>query len=227
MNCELNDMFYGRLTGDRFQEYYGGKNNISNQFDQKVTLNGHRFNKTPNQIINELKYKYSTLADKGMTDSFLGHGDWHHQNILCGNSQNIKFIDFEYFGYHPINMEISKAYYIDFLGTLFFYFQDRLENCFEIIKREEDSDNLRFNIKYFGNLDLRLEILKNKIDVFGDLLKSGDDYLTLNDYLIICHLLSRNPNLYSKNCQDLFLSMIPVFDSFDPLNPKSFIECFS
>lgn len=226
LNCVTCSLYYGRLFGDRFKEYYLNKESSLNlNLRKDIVLNGVNFGNCLD-VINSIKSKYENAYYKKL-HAIQGHGDAHHQNIIVNSDGGIHFTDFEYVGTIPIAMEISKPYYIDLIGTLFFFFEERLLEhfSFENICESQNSVDLKINIKSLP--EIRLKITENKISYFKNLLLDSKDILTLNDYLVLSHLLSRNPNNYSHSTQSLFLIFLILFAKFNPLEPRSLFKFFN
>ncbi len=225
MRTKTNTLFQGRLFGDRYKEYFlGNGSTLFPLFSKEIWLNGKKLGKAI-EVINNIKKKYQ-LKPEIKIDAVLGHGDCHHQNVICDKSNDLYFTDFEYSANIPLAMELSKPYYIDLMGTLFFFFENRLLKHFSFETTRESSSLLGYGIRLKSYPLLRLAITENKVQYFRGLLDSSRDPLTLNDYLVLSHLLSRNPNKYSKHAQELFLVMLVLLSRFDPFNPKSLFDYF-
>ncbi|HVX92710.1 MAG TPA: hypothetical protein VHA74_01195 [Candidatus Dojkabacteria bacterium] len=222
---KANDLFYKRLFGNRFDEYY--KNAIFKElFAKKLVINGKKFSSV-NTIINRIKNKYCEIDIDKNVEAILGHGDAHHQNILIENtSNNIYFIDNEYNSLTSLNMEIAKPYYIDLLGNYFFFFNEQLLDIFEVEKYYINADSIEILIKLKSIPTLRVKTAENKISIFKNLLKKCDDPIKLNDYLLMSHLLSRNPSLYAKKILPIFIAYIPIIASFNTLKPQDLFDVF-
>lgn len=227
ITSKTNDLFQRRLLGERFESYYGHQSELNSLLNKNIILNGKSKSK-PIELINIIKKKYLKGNNIDDIDSVLGHGDAHHQNIIYDEVRNeIRFIDYEYTDNIPIKMELAKPYYIDLLGTLFFFFEDDLLQYFEVQISETQLDSPKLNIRVKSLPSARIELTKNKIEYFNSILNEAVDPLTLNDYLMMCHILSRNPNNYSLKAQYLFLGFIYAFNDFNPLDPNSLFEYFT
>lgn len=225
MGTKTNTLFYERLLGDRYKEYYlGNGSTLYPLFFRELSLNGKKLGRVI-EVINNIKDKYK-LKSEMKIDAVLGHGDGHHQNVICDESKNLYFTDFEYSANIPLAMELSKPYYIDLIGTLFFFFENRLLKHFSFEAIRDSSSLVDYDIRLKSYPLLRLAVTENKVNYFKGCLDSSRDLLTLNDYLVLSHLLSRDPNKYSKQAQELFLVMLMLLSRFDPFNPKSLFDFF-
>lgn len=226
LTCKTNLLFYERLNGERYLNFYQNKqDNISKYFDKRITVNGFTFPQTVNECIDRIKEKYQKYSSKDTTTAILGHGDAHHGNIIINNK--IQFIDNEYAGYIPPFMELAKPYYNDFLGTLFFHYNDLLSEYFHIESIKNPSDDLILKIDIPKQMKLRLAITEAKLIYRKSTVKpESQDFLSLNDYLVLCHILTKNPNSYNKKTQMLFLVFILILANFDPFNPNSIYQFF-
>lgn len=219
-----NELFRERFLGKRYKEFYNGKpNNISSLFNRNIFINGKSCDLTINKIMEKIKDKYK--ANRSMKiEAIKGQGDAHHGNILVNN--DIWFIDNEYAGLTTPLMELAKPYYNDFLGTLFFHHNNILDKYFKITDYEDDGKNVHIKIKTSGQIRKYLEITRIKLLARKDVANERtQDLLSLNDYLILCHILTKNPNNYSQTTQKLFLVFIILLSLFNPYKPESIYSC--
>jgi hypothetical protein len=56
--------------------------------------------------------------------------------------------------------------------------------------------------------------------------KKTKDFLSLNDYLVLCHALTKDPNAYPFKTRLLFLIFTVILAQFDPLDPESIYDFF-
>lgn len=76
-------------------------------------------------------------------------------------------------------------------------------------------------------MTLRLEITKIKLDMRSSTVnKDSKDILSINDYLVLCHILTKNPNSYSPYRQKMFLFFTLILAEFDAFNPDSIYSYF-
>lgn len=225
-DCNTNLLYMDRLLGKRYDHYFTSPNNISSLFNKKLKINGKDIGVAPSEIVKNLKNKLINIQDKTI-DSYLTHGDVHHQNIIIGTQDNINFVDLDYSGFAPIAMELAKPYYVDLIGVLFFFFEDELFSLFDLENFSIESNELSIYVKLKKLPKERLLISESKVKFYKNFIQDSRDYLTLNEYLIICHLTSRNPNHYSKKAQILFLIFINALFVFDPFKPETLFEIFS
>lgn len=225
-----NNLFYKRLFGKRFDDFYltDPFSNISSFFDKNIIFNGKRFDFTINDIFKSIKNKYKHITKRNST-TILGHGDSHCWNILVGHKGEPVFIDTEFYGDIPIFMEYAKPYYSDFLGSLFYHFPNFWEKYFVIKKFEDDSRILSIKIDVVKEMDFRIKMTQVKADYLSKTLKTvkkPHDFLEFRDYLIMSHALARDPNKLSKDLQIYFLALFPLLYSFDYLDVRSFYSFF-
>jgi len=225
LKSKTNQLFYKRLIGARYKTYYGQtKNSLSSYFDHRIELNGKLLPRSINEIVNGIIDKFQNPRTDNVK-ALLGHGDAHHGNIIL--NKNIWFIDSEYAGFMPPYMELAKPYYNDFIGTLFFHYHEILDKYFRISKFNQTKTRLVFRIETPIKMNMYLKVTRIKLNSRqSDINKTTKDFLSLNDYLILCHMLTKNPNTYSKNAQLLFVLFIPLLASFDPLDPESIYRYF-
>jgi thiamine kinase-like enzyme len=196
---------------------------MSLYINKRVVLNGRKFPLTLAEIFQNLKEKYSQTREMAV---FPGHGDGHHGNMLVSNEGKITFFDNEYSCIMPSYMDLSKPYYNDLLGMLFYYFHDRLLDYFSIKSYDEGKTTLNLKIKLNKKIGTRMEITKIKLQERRNFLKDSQNYLKLNDYLFMCHTLNKNPNLFPKKILVIFLAFSEILNEFDSFNPESINSYF-
>lgn len=225
IKSKSNKLFRERFLGKRYKEFYKtGSNNISSLFDRNLIINGNSLNLTVNQILDNIRKKYKIGGSK-KAKAVMGHGDAHHGNIIINNG--IWFIDNEYAGYMTPFMELAKPYYNDFLGTLFFHHSEMLNKYFNITGYEDNSKEIRLKIDIPEHINKYIEVTRIKLSERKTIInKKTEDFLSLNEYLILCHILTKNPNNYSQTTQKLFLVFIVLLALFDPYNPESIYSYF-
>lgn len=225
IKCKSNELFRDRFLGKRYKEFYKNKtNNVSSLFDRTLFVNEKLLNLTANQVFNNIRKKYKA-EHHNKIKSIMGHGDAHHGNIIINNG--IWFIDNEYAGYITPFMELAKPYYNDFLGTLFFHHNEILNKYFNITDYKDNGKKIHLKIeipehinKYIETTQIKLSERKTTIN------EKTEDFLSLNDYLVLCHVLTKDPNNYSQPTQKLFLVFIILLSLFDPYNPESIYSYF-
>ena len=226
-HLHANNLFQKRLFGDRYKDFYH-QNGISKHLDSNIIVNGKKLPKTINQVFQSIKQthkKQAKIKDKSV-QAYLSHGDAHHGNIILTDNNEYYFIDNEYWGYLPVSMELAKPYYNDFLGDLFFHQHDLLTSIFKIKNVILGND---INVDIDINKDIlspRLAITNEKIKIRKKLIDSNTDFLSLNDYLFMCHTLNKNPNLYPEDVKILFLIFSIIIFDFDPQRPESIFDYF-
>lgn len=226
ISCKSNDLYLKRLQGHRHYEYYGTATKIVTNLSKAILLNGKLFELSGNEIIQDIITKCVSLKSNLIITSVLGHADAHHQNVLY-NSNSLGVIDYEYAGFMPLNMEQAKRYYVDFIGTLFFFFEDILSNCFLLKGVTMEQNLINLKIKISPEFSSRIKLIQARMNSLSKVRKYADgDPLTLNDYLVLCHLYTRNPNNYKGNTQLLFLAVLMVLTEFDPFDLETFSKYF-
>ncbi len=220
-----NKLFYDRLFGKRYKLFFAkSSDNISSYFDRQFIINSKEFPYTVNQIFESIRGKYFLHNGKKIT-AVMGQGDAHHGNIIV--DKKIRFIDNEYADFMPPFMELAKPYYNDFIGTLFFHHHKTLNQYFQIKHFEDTGTKLVFRIKCPQKIDNFLRVTQIKLQERKKLVnKKTKDFLSLNDYLILCHTLTKNPNKYPLKTRLLFLIFTIVLAKFDPFNPDSIYDFF-
>ncbi len=215
-----NKLFHQRLYGDRYKEFYEkNSNSLSSLFDRTIIINGKRLPLTVNQILTNIREKYEN-CDRDRVRAFIGHGDAHHGNIIIND--DIWFIDNEYADLTTPLMEMAKPYYNDFLGILFFHEQKILDQYFKILNYEDNGRELNIQINIAERIEKYIEITKIKLNARKNSVNGEtEDFLSMNDYLFLCHILTKNPNKYSRNTQRLFVPFAVLLSVFDPYNPES------
>lgn len=225
LEAPVNRLFSQKLLGSVFDRYYGEEAPIRESLGAQVRLNGHLFPRTGLEIMQDIQERLTGIDPATTADSVLGHGDLHHMNVLYG-ADGEKVIDFEYHSQIPVAMELAKPYYIDYVGTLFFFFQQHFASHFQFDRSDLQDGILNLEINQTALLAGRVALTENKVRQFGDLIAQGRDFLSFNDYLVMCHTLSHNPNNYSADTQLLFTAMLPILAEFDYSNPASLLDPF-
>lgn len=224
---KTNLLFYQRINGERYKTFYQTTpNNISRYFNKKITINNHNFSQTIDEVFNQIRNKYISYKDTNPSlTAILGHGDAHHGNIIVNDK--ICFIDNEYVGYIPPFMELAKPYYNDFVGTLFFHYNDLLSEYFHIDSIKNGATSLEIKVSIPKKIKLRTLITEAKLTTRKSTVNStSKDFLSLNDYLIMCHTLTKDPHNYSEDAQMMFLVFTLILANFDPFNPSSIYKFF-
>lgn len=220
-----NKLFKKRLLGARYENYYSdSKNSLSSYFDHKIILNGKRLPKTIRKTVNSIKNKYNNPTDKRIK-AIRSHGDAHYGNIILG--KKIWFIDNEYADYAPPYMELAKPYYNDFIGVLFFHHYKNLYMQFNLLNHTLSTNKLELQVNPIKKDNIRLEATQIKLETRRKSVNENtQDFLSLNDYLLMCHMLTRNPNHYPLKAQMLFLAFILIIADFNPFKPNSIYDYF-
>lgn len=215
-----NKLFHRRLYGNRYNEFYeNSSNNLSSLFDRTININGNNLPLTVNQIFTNIKGKYEN-HDRNKIRAFIGHGDAHHGNIIIND--DIWFIDNEYADLTTPFMEMAKPYYNDFLGILFFHEQQILDEYFKIVSYKDNGTQLNMRVDISERIEKYIEITKIKLDARKSTVNRGtEDFLSMNDYLFLCHTLTKNTNKYPRTTQKLFILFAVLLSIFDPYNPES------
>lgn len=215
-----NQLFRERLYGEQYESFFGKKqNNISRYFDRHISINAYDFPLTVNEIFQSIRGRYSSLGNKTFP-AFMGHGDAHHGNII--SNHGLKFIDNEYAGFIPPFMELAKPYYNDFIGTLFFHYHPVLSQHFRIDSFEDTGTKLIFKITSPQKIVWPIKITQIKLSNRKRWVNAAtEDFLLLNEYLILSHTLTKNPNAYPTRTQLLFLAFIEILANFNALDPES------
>jgi len=222
MNLTANKLFHHRLIGDRYKNFYVDGEHIPKLINKKVVINGRSYSLTVEEIFKSILEKYST---KRQIRAFVGHGDAHQGNVIVSDKGSVRFFDNEYAGVMPVGMDLSKPYYNDFLGTLFFHFHERLLGYFKVKSIFTDRTTIQLKIGLKQKLDTRMKITLVKLEQRKKYLGNGD-LLGLNDYLFMCHTLNRDPNLFPETVRGLFLAFCVILNDFDPFNPESLYAYF-
>lgn len=220
-----NELFRERFLGKRYKEFYNRKaDNISSLFDRNISINGKPLDRSINKVLDKIREKYK--ANRSLkVKAVKGQGDAHHGNIIVNS--DVWFIDNEYAGLTTPFMEIAKPYYNDFLGTLFFHHNDVLNKYFEITDYKDDGKNIDIKIKIPEQIHKYLEITRIKLSARKETVnEKTQDFLSLNDYLILCHILTRNPKDYSQTAQRLFIVFTVILVLFNPFQPESIYSYF-
>ena len=224
LNLPANNLFHKRINGARFKDFFL-EGEIVKYLDKQIIVNGNKNNLTLRQMFESIRTKYSTTSAKQIS-TYPGHGDAHQGNVIVSDKGNIHFFDNEYSGMMPSLMDLSKPYYNDLLGALFFYFHPQLLNYFELKSYKSTANSLSFQIRLKQQLKTRMELAKIKLRQRKKYISSDNDFLSLNDYLFMCHTLTKDPNLYPDDIKKLFLAFCLIIYEFDPLNPESIYEYF-
>lgn len=240
LRSPTNDLFYKRINGERFHNYYNDKLIIEGNeglLTKNIVLNGKNYGVSCLELLNSigrnlLSLKYSSI----FVPTVLDHGDAHNWNIIISEPGKIYFIDQEYYGNIPFNMALSKPYYSDLLGSLFYFYPQLMRNFFEF-RRYDDTDkkNVFIDIKTKAPFDLRMKLAEIKVNTRKETLRrfpktTQIDFLSLNEYILLSHALARDPKLLSKENFILFFAFFPIlmeFDPFEPLNLYRYMRPFN
>jgi hypothetical protein len=157
----------------------------------------------------------------------VGHGDGHQGNIIHSDGK-IFFFDNEYANEGiPVFIELAKPYYNDLIGSLIFHFEEILFDHFEMKFTDENETKISILAKVKKPLELRMALTKIKLAARRNVIrKAMNDEFRMNDYLILSHMLNKNPNLYSEKKKSFFLLFTCILDSFNSLDPESIYEYF-
>jgi hypothetical protein len=218
-------LFSGRVLGERKNEYYDSNNNtIGSLFNKNFIINGREFNYSPKDLLEKIKSKLEA-QDSQIYTTYLGHNDAHQGNILIEDkSQEFVLIDCEYADYATAYQDLAKPYYIDYLGTYFFYFPKFMRRHIKELSFKLKGDKIAIDFKIEENfIKARAELVKIKLNARKNYL-NGNDFLTLNEYLLICHLLTKNPNNYPLDLQILFLATTFALNEFNPNEPEDLFK---
>jgi len=225
LHCRANKLFLQRLLGNRFMDYFLLPGTLGSYFTKKFVINGNKMDATIGSMLYDINRRLlAGINSRKSVIAVKGTGDAHNNNILVDSNNKIFFTDFEYFGAHSFAMELAKPYYIDFIGNYFFHYPNKLEEFYQIDWSEKGEEIIvTLNVKKYPKKELALT--KIKIETLGSLVDGlSADTLSLTDYLLICHVLDRNPNTYSQFNKKLFLVFIFLFHLFDPLDPDSLFD---
>lgn len=224
---KTNLLFYNRINGVRYKSFYqNNPSNLSSYFNKNITINNHTFTQTIDETFEQIRNKYTGHKDSNTSlTAILGHGDAHHGNIIVNDK--IQFIDNEYAGYIPPFMEFAKPYYNDFIGTLFFHYNDLLLKYFHIDSVKNEPTSLEVKVSIPLKMNLRILVTETKVTARkATANRTSKDFLSLNEYLVMCHTLNRDPNNYDKDTQIMFLIFTLILANFDPFEPSSIYKFF-
>lgn len=225
IKTRTNRLFHGRLFGERYKTFFAqGPTNVSSYFDHQIVVNNKKLPQTINQIFDSIREKYYTRCDQTISAS-MGQGDAHHGNIII--NKNLWFIDHEYADFIPPFMELAKPYYNDLIGTLFFHHHKKLTEYFMIDQFENTGKQLILKVGCPKILTTFIEITKIKLrERRSSVNTRTKDFISLNDYLILSHTLTKNPNTYPVEIQLLFILYTAILSQFDPFKPESMYNFF-
>jgi hypothetical protein len=221
-------LFAQRILGPRMKEYYHAENTIGELLDYKFIINGKQYSYTLTDKLNEIKHKLER-EDFHLYKTYFGHNDAHHGNIILEHNisdyKKFIFIDCEYADYITPLQDLAKPYYNDFIGIYFFYFPEFIRAAVKKssinINRKDKTINIRLDIDR-DFLDFRVKITEAKIKVREKYLEN--DFLSMNDYLLIAHMLTKNPNSYPIDIQIIFLVFSYLLNEMDYKDPASLLR---
>lgn len=221
-----SNLFIHRLNGAQYKLFYGEDAQLSRISNKKVKINNTSYDYTFNDIFRKIRERFNTNSQK-LCRVYPSHGDAHHCNILYTSANQHSFIDCEYSGYLPPLMDLAKPYYNDFLGALFHLYPSYLDKYLELISIKESDNTLEIKIKLKEMMLARLELTKVKIKYRKKFIAHDSDYISLSDYLFLCHTLTRNPDDFDERTFWYFIVFGYVLFNFDPYHPDSIKKFFA
>lgn len=221
-------LFAQRVLGSRIKEFYSVESTVGAFLNYKFKINGKLYDYTLMERLNEIKRKLEE-EDFKHYKTYFGHNDAHHGNIILEHgtkgAERFIFIDCEYADYVTPLQDLTKPYYNDFIGIYFFYFPNFIRAAVKNVSINIDNEkeivdiNLDINKNF---LDFRARIAEAKIKVRKNYLE--DDFLNMSDYLLIAHMLTKNPNHYPIDIQIIFLVFAYQISEMDYKNPSSLLR---
>ncbi|MEF3245508.1 MAG: phosphotransferase [Caldisericaceae bacterium] len=225
LKIKANKLFYKRLFGRRYENFYGSTSSVHSLINKKIILNGHKFKKTIFEIFEDIKNEYKNAEKKEVT-CILGHGDLHHGNIICTKSLKTYFIDLEYASFMPIYMELAKPYYNDSFVFVLLYHFGLLERYFSLKKFEITDSAIKIEASVKKSFRRRLQLASIKMKARSNILEKYSDFIRFNSYLVMSHTLNRDPNTFPEIMIPFFLIFTCILDEFDYKNPESILDYF-
>lgn len=224
LSSNSQELFINRITGDRFSKFFGKDTEIARLCLKQIFINNKKIPITVDDIFKLLLKKIEFLKENSSESllTIVGHADLHHGNIIVDRTK-VHVIDPEYASeFVTPNMDIAKPYYNDLIGVLFFHHQAKLEESLNLEFNETDSE-IYIDVKEILIPKVRIDITKIKIQyrkTFFDFSSNIRD-LSIVDYLIMCHTLNRNPSLYPKKIQIIFIYILYSIYYMDWEKPES------
>lgn len=228
----IHDVFFGRLTSDRYHKYY---DNLELELPNDDKISFKEFARLK-LIINDIEYpciaetiKYATeILDPKRLESkemVCGLGDSHSGNIMCShNLDDYQYIDYELSGFHSPYLDISKQIYYDTSYEII-YSDKLIQKDFDLsIKREEGKIIIKHNFLpsliscYMFKIKLNGVLLPYRSFCQENSLKADNDWKIILGMSLFCNgLLTRDPvsfntkYLWLNICNAIQASMIDSF----------------
>lgn len=166
-NAPIHQLFYHRLTGGRYTEFYLGKNiklpkNIIN-FDDlaklKWIINGIEFKHNLDELV-QLAINYLNPSKTGIS-SIIGHGDAHNGNIFVDeNNNDLIYFDPAFAGRHSPFLDLAKPLFHN-VFAIWMYFPKEVAN--ELNMNYEITNNSIIIEHDFIPNKVRIDLLRSKI----------------------------------------------------------------
>lgn len=219
---KAEQILWERLKNSRFELFFGAKSKFNYLKNKNVYINGILQPNTINDILQRIKNNPLFQDKKSNYYTVTGHGDGHRGNIMISKDK-LYYIDTEYSEKEiPLESEFSKPYYNDLFGFLFFSDEKLLYSIFGQIEIKFNNnsiyiDNVRIRNKKTLNF---LKLMTNKkIALINELAEDKTKFNNelFRDLLIICHILTQNPNQYKNNTFAIFIIILFYLDQFKVL----------
>jgi thiamine kinase-like enzyme len=224
LKSNSQELFIDRILGNKYKDFFSKDTKIGKLCSKQIFLNGKKLPISINDIFKQLFEKIAHLQQNSEESlwTVTGHADLHHGNIIVDRS-NIHIIDLEYASeFVTPNMDIAKPYYNDIIGILFFHYQSELKKYVDIEYRETGNE-IHIDVNKINIPKIRVDITDIKVKqrklLFDFSLNNND--LSIVDYLIICHTLTKDPSLYPKEIQIIFIYILYSIYYMDWEKPHS------
>jgi phosphoglycolate phosphatase-like HAD superfamily hydrolase len=168
----IHQLFWRRLTGGRYQNFYNGKlvqlpqhNPLQEKYipfndllNYHWIINGVSQQRTLGELIERAKVVLNP-AQSGLT--IIGHGDAHFGNIFLENQQRFLYFDPAFAGRHSPLLEVIKPLFHNVFAT-WMYFPDDIAQSLQLTVSRSDK-NISIDHTY-SLTPVRIAILQTKAD---------------------------------------------------------------
>ncbi len=168
-SAPVHQLFYHRLTGGRFHNFYKGINlllpemeiNFDGLSEMKWIINGVKYQHTLGELV-ELATD-NLNPSKNSIPSIIGHGDAHNGNVFYDEEkENLIYFDPAFAGRHSPFLDLTKPLFHNVFAIWMYYPEEISRNL--SIKWEIKNDTVILEHDFIPH-QVRIEILRSKLEL--------------------------------------------------------------